>query len=167
MAFGGRFLPHVEVFRGLCAAEPLTSLSRALIRMTARSAPPPVQLASRPFLPSFREKTRVFAIRPVFHQSVRRALLPGPNSLSAARWRCRRSLFTRRDFAATPCFSSPLHDESLCSELRFLTLQCRSTRGECTLEHVLPALGPRSSVSGFTFVRGALLHPSLGQNDAD
>lgn len=162
MAFGGRFLPHVEVFRGLCAAEPLTSLSRALIRMTARSAPPPVQLASRPFLPSFREKTRVFAIRPVFHQSVRRALLPGPNSLSAARWRCRRSLFTRRDFAATPCFSSPLHDESLCSELRFLTLQCRSTRGECTLEHVLPALRPPFKCLGLHVRAWSLTTPFSG-----
>jgi hypothetical protein len=167
VAFGGRFLPHVEVFRGLCAAEPLTSLSRASIRMTARSAPPPVHFASRPFLPSFREKSRVFAIRPVFRQSVRQALLPGPNNLSVATWRCRRSLFTRRDFAATSCCSPPFHVESLCPELRFLTLQHRSIGGECTLEHVLPTLGPRSSVSGFTFVRGALLHPSLGQNDAD
>jgi hypothetical protein len=38
---GGRFLPRVELFHDLCAAEPLISQSRVSFRMTARSAPPP------------------------------------------------------------------------------------------------------------------------------
>lgn len=69
--------------------------------------------------------------------------LPDLKAFQRSRWENRRSLFTHRDFAATPCFSKPLRVGRLHRGCVLLPPSDKG-EGECTRWRVRSALGPRS-----------------------